>query len=403
MTPRLSELSRTLLVAAMCLTPVHAASAPEAAACVPVGEWIRLDAAFPAPAPPAQFLAHLSRRKAVLLGESHDSAEHHRWQLHTISGLHALNPDMVLAFEMFPRRLQSVLDDWTAGQLTEAEFLRRSEWSKVWGHDAQLYLPIFHFARMHRVPMVALNVERSLVRQVGERGWAAVPADAREDVSDPAPPSRRYVESLYASWLEHLPPDHAARRRAPTETDYRVPEFVHFVESMQVWDRAMAERIAARARSAHGPLVVAIMGSGHLRDGFGVPYQLASLGVQDVAVLLPWDREDSCSELTPGLADAVFGVDASKTAPPPERPRLGILLEQAEQGVAVREVVKGSIAEQAGIRSGDIIEAIAGRKVGETADVIATVQRQAPGTWLPLTVNRNGTPVELVARFPAAP
>jgi S1-C subfamily serine protease len=145
------------------------------------------------------------------------------------------------------------------------------------------------------------------------------------------------------------------------------------------------------------------MGSGHLRDGFGVPYQLASLGVQDVAVLLPWDREDSCSELTPGLADAVFGVDASKTAPPPERPRLGILLEQAEQGVAVREVVKGSIAEQAGIRSGDIIEAIAGRKVGETADVIATVQRQAPGTWLPLTVNRNGTPVELVARFPAAP
>jgi uncharacterized iron-regulated protein len=65
---------------------------------------------------------------------------------------------MLLGLEMFPRRAQPVLDRWVAGELTEAELLTQTEWSKVWGFDPSLYLPLFEFARMNRVPMVALNV-----------------------------------------------------------------------------------------------------------------------------------------------------------------------------------------------------------------------------------------------------
>jgi uncharacterized iron-regulated protein len=67
---------------------------------VPVGEWIcsgsnekRGDA-----------LVALAKRGVVLLGETHDQAEHHRWQLNTIAELFSHRPDMVLGFEMFPRR-----------------------------------------------------------------------------------------------------------------------------------------------------------------------------------------------------------------------------------------------------------------------------------------------------------
>jgi hypothetical protein len=55
--------------------------------------------------------------------------------------------------------------------------------------------------------------------------------------------------------------------------------------------------------------VVGIMGYEHAARGYGVPYQLADLGVRDAAILLPWDRRANCAELNNGgLADAVFGV-----------------------------------------------------------------------------------------------
>jgi S1-C subfamily serine protease len=63
-------------------------------------------------------------------------------------------------------------------------------------------------------------------------------------------------------------------------------------------------------------------------------------------------------------------------------------------------VVPGSIAEQAGLQSGDIIVRIAGESAVQTGDVVEAVQRQAPGTWLPITVKRGEDPVEIVARFP---
>src|SRR5438067_100190 len=112
----------------------------------------------------------------VLLGESHTDVDHHRWQLQTLAALQGRGENLVIGFEAFPRRLQSVLDDWVDGKLTEDAFLKNSEWRQVWGYDAALYMPLFQFARLNHIPMVALNVERTLVARVGQEGWDAVPA-----------------------------------------------------------------------------------------------------------------------------------------------------------------------------------------------------------------------------------
>jgi hypothetical protein len=370
--------------------------------CIAPGQWAAAAAGGFAPRPAGQILAELVRQQAVLLGETHEDPEHHRWQLHTIAALHALRPEMVLGFEMFPRRVQPILDEWVAGRLTDTEFLTRVEWQQVWGYDPQLYLPIFQFARMHRVPMLALNVERRMVGRVGEIGWAAVPVSEREGVTDPAPAGRDYTMRLYQSYLDHeLPGGHqAAARKPPGAAELADVKFQRFVEAMQAWDRAMAERIAGQVRRDHSPLVVAIMGSGHLRDGHGVPLQLRDLGVTRIAVALPWDSADTCAELTPGVADAVFGVETRPQPVRPDRPRLGVSIEPAPTGVLVREVVVGSIAEQAGIRAGDVIVRIAGEAAVQLGEVIEAVQRQAPGTWLPITVKRGDETLDLVARFP---
>ena len=57
----------------------------------------------------------------------------------------------------------------------------------------------------------------------------------------------------------------------------------------------------------------------------------------------------------------------------------------------------------AGLAAGDIVVAAAGAPVRDVSNLTAVVQRQAPGTWLPLTVKRDEGTAELVAKFPAAP
>jgi uncharacterized iron-regulated protein len=374
-----------------------------AAACVNPARWVVPTAAGPQQQDSVQLLKQFAARPVVLLGEEHDNAEHHRWQLHTIAALHALQPNLVLGFEMFPRRVQPALDQWVAGELSEAQFLARSEWNRVWGFDARLYMPIFEFARMHRVPMVALNVERGLVAEVGKRGWSAVPEAEREGVSDPAAATADYLAMLYASYVQHQAEDDPLRTRA--EPDYADAGFRRFVDSMQVWDRAMAQAIV-RARGTATPplgigipLVVGLMGRGHLDHGFGVPHQLRDLGVSQPAVLLPWNVQEDCATFTVGLADAVFGIQAAPGATR-ERPRLGVMLDAKDGGVVVRDVLADSIAAAAGLQAGDAIVTIAGVPVQAAGDVIEAVRQQAPGTWLPMTVTRGSESLELVARFP---
>ena len=378
--------------------PLLLAAAPARAAddCVPVAGWM---------APGGQklaasdVLARAAKASVVLLGETHDSAEHHRWQLQTIAALHAQRPNMVLGFESFPRRVQPALDRWVAGELSEADFLAQSDWRNVWRMDPQLYLPLFHFARMNRIPMVALNVEQSLTREITQKGYDAVPADKREGVGRPAPPTDAYLDWLVPIWAGHERPG-----AKPAKPDRNDPEFRRFVESQQTWDRAMAEVLASAAKRPGAPLVVGVMGVGHINHGYGVPHQLKALGVTDFVSLLPWDRGAPCKNLVAGLADAVFGVAAPAAARIGERPRLGVYLDKApDGGVLIRQVEKGSLAEATGIRDGDVVIEMAGVPARQAGDLVEVVQRQAPGTWLPLKVRRGSETLELIAKFPARP
>lgn len=271
--------------------------------CVPRGAWVEPTAQGPKLLPTIEVLERATRASVVLLGEQHDSATHHRWQRETLEALHAIRPNMVIGLEMFPRRVQPVLDRWVAGELSATDFLVQVDWKNVWGFDDKLYAPLFEFSRARRVPMLALNVERALVREVGKVGFDAVPESTRAGITRPAAASTAYVDWLFEIFGRHRKPDPA--KPALTRED---AAFRRFVDAQQTWDRAMAQALAQAVGRADRPLVVGIMGSGHLQRGFGVPHQLRDLGVRDVANLIPWSRDDACADLTPGYADAVFGA-----------------------------------------------------------------------------------------------
>jgi hypothetical protein len=319
--------------------------------------------------------------------------------------------NMVLGFESFPRRLQGVLDDWIAGKLTADAFLNTVEWRKVWGYDAALYMPLFQFARLNRVPMVALNVERSLVARVGREGWAAVPPEAREGLTDPAPPSEAYLRELAAVQLfkRTMPPgggDPQSQPSEPSEEELaevmKQPAFKRFVAAQQTWDRAMAQGLADAKRKYPSATVVGVLGSGHVAHGYGVPHQLKDLGVSGVTALIPASVDSACERVGKSYADVIFTLPpGADEAPLPERPRLGVELTQGDGAPRVNRVVSDSVADAAGLKEGDHIVKAAGLAMHSPDDLVDVIGRQAPGTWLPLSVRREGQEIEVVAKFPA--
>jgi uncharacterized iron-regulated protein len=261
---------------------------PDRTDCAAVATW--LEPATAAPIAADRLVAASARRSVVLLGEAHNNAEHHRWQLHTLAALYGRKPDMILGFESFPRRVQPVLDRWVNGELDAKAFLEAVEWRTVWGFDPALYMPLFHFARQNRVPMIALNVDRALVARVSHEGWAAVPADERAGLSDPAPPTDAYRESLARVFVLKQTlmaggDPEAAMEEADIASVIGTEEFARFVEAQLTWDRAMAEALAGARRRQPGALVVGIVGRGHVEHGYGIPRQLGDLGIPDAVVL----------------------------------------------------------------------------------------------------------------------
>ncbi|MCC4118408.1 ChaN family lipoprotein [Aromatoleum toluclasticum] len=372
-----------------------------APACLTPAGWSSLDGEHPRATDAMALLAEMAKRDAVLLGEQHDEDDDHRWQLQALAALHALRPDMVIGFEMFPRRVQPALDRWVAGELTLKEFLEQSDWGKVWKMPVELYLPLFQFARINRIRMAALNVDGQLNQAIAEKGWDAIAPAQREGVGRPAAPSEAYRDFLFDVYREHP----VRNRKEGTEATRSDAAFRYFVESQTTWDRAMAEAMArylGPGPAAGKPLVVGIMGSGHIRFGHGVPHQLRDLGVTRVGTLLPVPADFDCKQLRAGLADAVFALP-KQAAPQREPPRLGVSLDEDGGGVRIVEVTAGSLADRSGLKDGDRLVEVAGLPVKQTGAVSAAVRGQPPGTWLPLRVKRGADTLDFVVKFPATP
>jgi uncharacterized iron-regulated protein len=293
-------LALTLAVGCAAAAPTPPRPADGGGPCVPVGQWV--DPRDGKVLSHTRVIARAARADVVLLGEEHDATEHHRWQLSVLAGLLARRGHLIVGLEALPRSAQSALDEWSAGRLDTATFLERSAWRAYWGENADEYLAIAHWARLNRQPLVALNVSHALVGRVGRDGWDAVPAAVREGLGNPVP-----ADTAYRRALAHVYAEHACRDESAVARD---PKFARFVEAQLTWDRAMAEAIASARRTHRDALVVGIMGRGHVEHGAGVLPQLAALGVRHIEVLLPWDDERPCGELTADLADAVFGVAA---------------------------------------------------------------------------------------------
>ena len=254
-----------VLIAVLSLAPLAGAYAA-----LPAGTWF---AANWHPMAAESALSAATRAQIVLLGEQHATPAHHLWQRDIIAALADEKRPVVIGLEQLPRSSQAALDAYVSGAMDEPQFLAESRWKEVWGHDFAAYRPVFELARARRIPMVALNVDRSFVRAVGKQGFAAA-AVSGAPIQQPATPDSAYVEQLNAVFMQHA-------KTASPEAKAR------FVEAQTVWDRAMAEGLAKALQDRPGALAIAIMGTGHVENGYGVAHQLQSLGINAVVSGIP--------------------------------------------------------------------------------------------------------------------
>jgi S1-C subfamily serine protease len=79
---------------------------------------------------------------------------------------------------------------------------------------------------------------------------------------------------------------------------------------------------------------------------------------------------------------------------------LGVQIKPAANGVLVIKVADGSVAESGGLQKDDLIIQAAGTKISKSEELIAIISNQAPGTYLPLRILRDGKRLDVIAKFP---
>jgi serine protease Do len=82
-----------------------------------------------------------------------------------------------------------------------------------------------------------------------------------------------------------------------------------------------------------------------------------------------------------------------------ERGWLGVSVQDLDQGgVAIAGLEPTGPAQHAGLRTGDVVVAVDGRKIGSTTGLIRTVAEKPPGTTVQVTVRRAGREMTIPVR-----
>jgi uncharacterized iron-regulated protein len=200
-------------------------------------------------------MADLKTVRIVYVGEKHTSTAHHTMQLRVIRELYAHGARMSVGMEMFDRSYQAVLEQWSAGSIEEAEFLRRTHWYANWRFDFALYRDILQYVESNRIRLVALNLPFNIPPKIRVGGIEHL--SEHEKGFLPA-----QVDTAVAAHREF------ARQIFGMHDFKSGVRFEDFYLAQCVWEDVMAESVAACVGTDR---MVVLVGNGHIQFGYGIP------------------------------------------------------------------------------------------------------------------------------------
>ncbi|MGH9849244.1 MAG: ChaN family lipoprotein [Blastocatellia bacterium] len=212
-------------------------------------------------------LAEIAKADVAFVGEQHDDAATHRLERAILEGLARRRGNIVVAMEMFERDVQSALDDYLAGRLSEEEFLKAS---RPWPRYAADYRPLVEFARAHSWKVIASNTPRRVASQVSKQGLDAVRSAPDSDRKLVAVELACPFDDYFKRFSEVMSKGHPGADLKPAnkkQEDEQRAMVERFYYAQCVKDETMAESIAnmfvGQENAQNRPLVVHFNGAFH--------------------------------------------------------------------------------------------------------------------------------------------
>ncbi|MGB7920936.1 MAG: ChaN family lipoprotein [Desulfobacterales bacterium] len=208
-----------------------------------------------------EMLADLSGCRVVYVGEIHTDPAHHAIQLKILKALANVNPRVAVGMEMVDFTYQPVLDQWSAGELSQEAFLEKTHWYANWRFDFTHYRPILDVIREKGLPLFGLNIPFHIPPKVRIGGIDSLLGCDRQDL----PPRIDTSNAAHRAYLETIFKAHAFHGEA---------NFDFFYQAQCVWEDTMAASIA---RNLEDRLMVVLVGNGHIVQKFGIPERAFNL------------------------------------------------------------------------------------------------------------------------------
>ena len=284
-------------------------------------EWQVWDVKAGRPLDLEPWLGSLASARIIYIGEEHRNHSHIEAALKILRALVARNLRPAVAMEMFGWDGQEAINRYlSSSPPPRDQFLQASRWEESWGGPFEDYEPLVDFAREHRLPVLALNPPRVLVRLVAKKGLWQAKKDERMALwgmrDEPLQDDVAYRSIV----LDQIRRCHAEL----TDEAYR-----RMYDASLFRDEGMAKIVADHLRGNHatagvGPVLV-YTGSGHIQYRLPVPNRVARrLGPDDAGrqltiylVAYEPNRPEAVRELLrDAIADYVWLTPLGAHGPP---------------------------------------------------------------------------------------
>jgi uncharacterized iron-regulated protein len=239
-----------------------------------------------------EIIQALDDADVLFVGETHDNATAHAVEAELLrraderySQGAGKRREVALSLEMFERDVQTVLDEYLGGLISERHFLLSS---RPWNNYATDYKPLVEYAREHRLPVIAANAPARYVSRVNAEGPASLSSLSKEARAWLPPLPVPEASATYASKFNLFMSGGRATATTPaagTQSSQQSPANphaqanphggMHLLEAQTLRDASMAYAISEFLKRGGDPLVVQVNGTFHSEGRMGVPEQLA--------------------------------------------------------------------------------------------------------------------------------
>ncbi|PYS91685.1 MAG: hypothetical protein DMF64_11415 [Acidobacteria bacterium] len=262
-----------------------------------------------------QVIEAVTANEVVFIGETHNDQTAHLIERQLLEGAYAHLAQgsdkqnerrLVLSLEMFERDVQTALDEYLAGLITEPQFLASS---RPWKNYQTDYRPLIEFARAHELSVVAANAPERYVNRVARLGRDSLKALSPDALAWLAPLPYPAASPAYTAKFNE------AMGGGEMHGTHGNP---YLLDAQVLRDTTMAHSIAAQSKRQKHALILHVTGIFHTESRLGTPEQLHTYRPQTrvlVLTIVPAQANAATDiKQLAGLGDFVFVTGSGASA-----------------------------------------------------------------------------------------